>query len=193
MQKPLCLTALLTYSLFLTAQNAFCEDLFLEGIIEPGIYYSDGKITVSPNSTVQIASQVTLVTPYTVIIGTGFRAATGSQFTVTIGEMEDIDTGLDIDADELPDWWEQHFFGDISQGRDSDYDQDGITNYIEYALGTDPLNAEDRPASGVAYVYDTLNRLTCTFYLSDTDSYEIQYEYDVQGNRTQKVMHSLQP
>ena len=44
----------------------------------------------------------------------------------------------DIDSDNLPDWWEQSFFGDLSKNGEEDADYDGSNNYTEYVAGTDP-------------------------------------------------------
>ncbi len=44
----------------------------------------------------------------------------------------------DSDSDLMPDWWEMHYFGNLTQSGSSDYDGDGYTNLQEYASGTDP-------------------------------------------------------
>jgi|GEM_PF-2501692 len=54
----------------------------------------------------------------------------------------------DSDGDGIPDWWTQLYFGhptglarDYSRAAD-DPDGDGLTNFQEFQLGTDPLNAD---------------------------------------------------
>lgn len=66
----------------------------------------------------------------------------------------------DNDADGLPDAWEVKYFGlDLSNGRDDDADGDGISNGIEYKLGSDPsTDTGQRP--GLIYEYDDLGRIT---------------------------------
>ena len=48
----------------------------------------------------------------------------------------------DGDGDGLPDWWEQQYFGGVSQLTSDDEDGDGSNNLTEYVAGTDPLNAQ---------------------------------------------------
>jgi len=53
----------------------------------------------------------------------------------------------DIDADGLPDWWEDHHFrGNVNP--DDDPDGDLLTNTEEYELGTDPTD-EDSDDDGL--------------------------------------------
>lgn len=40
----------------------------------------------------------------------------------------------DSDRDTLEDWWEVHWFGDLTQSATSDYDNDGLSNRAEYDL-----------------------------------------------------------
>ena len=68
----------------------------------------------------------------------------------------------DNDDDGMEDWWEIKYFGLgdmaylIENNRDDDYDGDGIPNYIEYQLETDP-NAKH---PGLHYTYDDLGRIS---------------------------------
>jgi hypothetical protein len=45
---------------------------------------------------------------------------------------------VDSDHDDLPDWWEWKYFGNLSQASDDDYDGDGVNNLYEYLWETDP-------------------------------------------------------
>jgi hypothetical protein len=51
----------------------------------------------------------------------------------------------DTDGDGLPDSWEIHFFGDLSQEATGDFDADGLTNLEEFCAGTDPTDPDGRP------------------------------------------------
>ncbi|MBU0624410.1 MAG: PKD domain-containing protein [Candidatus Thermoplasmatota archaeon] len=53
---------------------------------------------------------------------------------------------VDLDGDDLPDWWEVKYFGSIAeQSRSDDYDNDGYSNLQEYASGTDPIVKDPQP------------------------------------------------
>ncbi len=53
---------------------------------------------------------------------------------------------VDLDGDNLPDWWEVKYFGTITeQSGSDDYDHDGYTNLQEYASGTDPTVKDAQP------------------------------------------------
>lgn len=52
---------------------------------------------------------------------------------------------LDKDQDSLPDWWEENYFGDLSQTASGDFDNDGYDNLEEYAKGTDPTVKDPSP------------------------------------------------
>lgn len=51
----------------------------------------------------------------------------------------------DTDTDTLSDDWEEYYFGDLSQGADGDYDEDGSSNRMEYSRRTDPTDPLDFP------------------------------------------------
>jgi pectin methylesterase-like acyl-CoA thioesterase len=48
----------------------------------------------------------------------------------------------DSDADLLPDWWEQHHFGNLSQNANDDPDSDGLINLYELLFEFDPNNPD---------------------------------------------------
>jgi hypothetical protein len=60
---------------------------------------------------------------------------------VTTGGRLNLPRSVDTDANGLPDWWEQQFFGRLT-GTDpnADPDHDGARNLAEYLAGTDPTS-----------------------------------------------------
>lgn len=52
-------------------------------------------------------------------------------------EIPDI-LDLDEDNDGLPDYWEINYFGDLSEGPEDNYDNDGYSNLDEYDRRTNP-------------------------------------------------------
>jgi hypothetical protein len=67
----------------------------------------------------------------------------------------------DNDADGLPDAWEVQYAGlnlATLDGPNGDADNDGISNWIEYTLGTDPTAANNK-GPGIYYQYDELGRI----------------------------------
>jgi hypothetical protein len=69
------------------------------------------------------------VTTGQVIVNVNGSASNGLTFTVG---------PADSDGDGLPDWWELQHFGNLNQGANSDYDNDGLTNIQEYKQGRNP-------------------------------------------------------
>jgi hypothetical protein len=72
------------------------------------------------------------------------------------------DEYADSDDDELPDWWELAYFGNLSEISGDDFDGDLVSNLNEYRSNTDPTNSlefpnfsisgqifSDRPQSGI--------------------------------------------
>ena len=47
----------------------------------------------------------------------------------------------DINGNDIPDWWEMKYFGNLNQPALGDYDHDGVDNLDEYLEGTNPNNA----------------------------------------------------
>jgi probable HAF family extracellular repeat protein len=56
--------------------------------------------------------------------------------TVTVNV---VDPNLDTDRNGLPDWWEMKYFHHLGVNLNDDPDGDGLTNYVEYLIGTNPL------------------------------------------------------
>ncbi|GAB6096177.1 hypothetical protein JCM14469_24300 [Desulfatiferula olefinivorans] len=61
-----------------------------------------------------------------------------------MSDQWELDHGLDI-------------YGDDSQ---LDNDGDGFVNSVEYVIGTQPGNSQDKPNPGNYYQYDALGRIT---------------------------------
>ena len=48
------------------------------------------------------------------------------------------ETFVDGDGDELPDYWEMFYFGDLTRDGEGDFDDDGILDKYEWQAGTNP-------------------------------------------------------
>jgi hypothetical protein len=75
--------------------------------------------------------------------------------------------GADSDKDGMPDDWETHYFGNLTQGAADDFDKDGMTNLQEYTLGTDPTKA-DTDGDGLSDG-DEVNKYKTDPFNPDTD------------------------
>ena len=87
--------------------------------------------------------QVYIQTPaegyYTVVVDyDGFLSGFRQDYSLLVSGQS-VEDG---DGDGLPDWWEQQYFGGVSQLASDDEDGDGSNNLTEYVAGTDPLNAQ---------------------------------------------------
>ena len=61
------------------------------------------------------------------------------------GDAAGIDVTLtdpDTDMDGMPDWWEIANFGNLDQEPWDDFNDDGLVNFLEYVMGTDPGSAD---------------------------------------------------
>lgn len=64
------------------------------------------------------------------------------------------DATVDLDHDRLPDSWENGRFGNLNESANGDPDRDGLSNLLEYRLGSDPRNPDsngDGVLDGLAY------------------------------------------
>ncbi len=65
--------------------------------------------------------------------------------THTNGSVRIVSLTDDQDANGLPDWWEEQYFGSPTGGDPvADDDGDGMTNWAEFRAGTDPLDPNSR-------------------------------------------------
>jgi len=102
------------------------------------------KVSVAGLSTnlsgISVTYTFTLIDTYTI------------ELTVTDNEskastdQEIVESVPDSDSDDLPDWWEQKYFGNLIQGPLGDYDSDGYLNADELADGTDPASRDAGPS-----------------------------------------------
>jgi hypothetical protein len=60
----------------------------------------------------------------------------------------------DSEPDDLPDWWEMLYFGDLESGPSDDPDADGYDNLQEYIGNSDPNDPESRPGLVAYYKFD---------------------------------------
>ncbi len=63
----------------------------------------------------------------------------------TLGQVKDVfsfDLSVDDDSDNMPDWWENHWFGDTNETAEGDFDKDGFGNLVEYTAITDPTDPD---------------------------------------------------
>jgi hypothetical protein len=71
-------------------------------------------------------------------------------------------TIVDSDADQLPDAWEQKYFGNLDSKATDDPDGDGFDNKTEFAWGTDPTNPASTPRMHCSVTRD--GRFMVVFY-----------------------------
>ena len=74
----------------------------------------------------------------------------------------------DSDTDNLPDWYEIEYFGDLAQAATSDSDGDSITLADEFSRGTHPLFAESYTEGGAAWADSDLITFNASGYANYT-------------------------
>ncbi len=84
---------------------------------------------------------------------TGQAGVYNNSFTASDGVLQDtkramitINSHDDTDGDSLNDDWEMAHFGTLDRDGTGDYDNDGISDYMEYLLGTDPTRNDSPPS-----------------------------------------------
>lgn len=65
----------------------------------------------------------------------------------------------DTDFDNLPDFWELQYFGNLNQNDEGDYDNDGISNDIELFLGSAPNDMNYITPNIIEFEYDGAGRI----------------------------------
>ena len=80
------------------------------------------------------------------------------QAIVNLGQLKfvfDFALTNDTDTDSLFDWWEEHYFGSLTnQAGSDDYDSDGYANTNEFLRGSDPTDIDDY--NSTIYVDDAI-------------------------------------
>lgn len=81
------------------------------------------------------------------------RANNAVSFTIynpTVATAYYLPTNRDVDADAVPDWYEIHYFGALTNGAASDGDGDGFSLLTEFQRGYDPLFADNMIDGGIS-------------------------------------------
>ncbi len=127
-----CLVVSFAFAATLQADNGPFNDgdHTLTGTLS-GDYKYKGNINSSGTTTVNSGSSATAYSFGEVLLLPGFEAVAGSGFVAKI-----------CDDDTMDDDWERTHFGNLNQGPDDDFDNDGLTNLAEYLLGTDPTKTD---------------------------------------------------
>jgi len=74
----------------------------------------------------------------------------------------------DADSDDMPDWWEYHYFNDLDRNGAGDYDQDGLSDKDEFSWGTEP-DSGDSDHDGMLDGWEIANGLLPTVDDADLD------------------------
>ncbi|MDM8559108.1 DUF4215 domain-containing protein [Candidatus Parabeggiatoa sp. HSG14] len=69
----------------------------------------------------------------------------------------------DTDNDDLPDLWEEHFFGDLTQDGNADSDNDGVPNLREFQEGINPTSG-DTDGDGKLDGHEIVQPAQCQIY-----------------------------
>jgi hypothetical protein len=73
---------------------------------------------------------------------TNVDVISGLHGKVRTGGRLNLQRIVDTDANGLPDWWEQQYFGHLAgTNPNADADHDGMSNLQEWLAGTNPTNA----------------------------------------------------
>lgn len=84
----------------------------------------------------------------------------------------------DTDSDQLPDAWEERYFGTPANARpEDDPDQDGASNFTELAFGTNPRAPASRPTLG-ARASPSGSERGITFILNRTAGAVLNYVFE---------------
>jgi hypothetical protein len=174
--RIIILTALIAVAIF-NSPLVFAGDLRITGNISGAQNYDSPEGIVLDKAVIAPGANVTAVSTYEVRFRAGTRVKAGARLTVQLKDNDGLsnrcemtyfgdlthDADADNDADGLPDAWEVQYFGlslaDENAGHDADFDGDGISNWIEYCLKTDP-SVIDPNGPGLHYQYDKLGRIT---------------------------------
>ncbi len=133
---------------------------------------------------------------------TGQAGIYNNSFTASDGILADTKRAMitvnshdDTDGDSLNDDWEMAHFGTLDRDGTGDYDNDGISDYMEYLLGTDPTRKDTPPSVPVILspaAGDEITSLTPVLTIensTDPDSDVLTYDFEIFTDETlsQKV------
>jgi hypothetical protein len=123
-------------------KGSFPEDVTLE-FVEVQITAQQSKDVKLTFTTTDTAAAGT----YMIKVTATSRSATETEISSMVEiSVEILAMGEDTDNDNLPDSWEELYWGDITKyDGDDDPDNDGKTNKQEYAAGTDPTKKDVDP------------------------------------------------
>ena len=113
-----------------------------------------------------------------------FTASDGA-LTATHRTAVTINSVRDSDGDGLPDAWEMQHFGGLARDGSDDYDGDGISDLLEFLLGSDPAAGDHAPTMPVieAPVYGsevaTLQPRLLVVNSSDADGDSLTYQFEL--------------
>ncbi len=156
-QNIIKFTFTLTVSLFLAAY-AGAADLNLPATLN-GPYTASGNISNSGTSVVNSGSVALCATPAEITLLPGFEAKAGSEFRAKIDDLTGLSETDDTDSDKMPDWWEYVLYGDMDEDKNADFDKDLVADYLEWIIGSDPLDSSSTPEPSTYYEYDALGRI----------------------------------
>jgi hypothetical protein len=101
-----------------------------------------------------------------------FRVAVGNLVGTVNSSSAALDVIPDTDADGVPDFWENNYFGNPTNVvATADLDGDGMINRDEYIAGTNPTNA----LSVLKFTLTTTNRGLLEFVAQTNIGYTLQY------------------
>lgn len=119
------------------------------GTLSTGSGVADSSGQVSVTYIAPTVETQTLVTVTASFAGDDqYQSSSGnSSGTITAAVNNNNEIDNDIDNDDLPDDWENTYFGNLDQGSGDDPDGDSYTNLQEYEAGTNPNSATSYPGA----------------------------------------------
>jgi hypothetical protein len=155
-KKAILISLLLVFVQFYPGINIYAADL--TGPIS-GTYSSTENISTQGNCYVAAGSTAALITPNTIILNPGFHVILGGSLSLP----------FDSDNDGLRDSWEIAQFGNLSQTGSGDFDNDGVSNYLEFIMGFDSRVANiDHDNDGIPDWYELQQYGNLTSYNEHT-------------------------
>jgi len=85
---------------------------------------------------------------------------------------------IDLDGDGMDDTFEKTNFGDLTHNGSDDSDGDGVSDWMEFKLGTNPMNPDSRFRPQASVTLGT-GETTITWESAPGRSYRVQYKDDL--------------